>query len=106
MILYEGKLLHLLTLGCRDLGSSSLVVFKAVLIRYATKIVISRIHNTSNNALFQEVGLLAQSLAVLHKCMLLFCVLVQWHVLTGNVPSYLTRLSHYAPKIQQQLSWF
>ena len=32
-ILYEGKLLNLLTLACRDLGSSSLVVFKAVLIR-------------------------------------------------------------------------
>ena len=36
-ILYEGTLLHLLTLGCRDLGSHSLVVFKAVLIRYGTK---------------------------------------------------------------------
>jgi len=32
----RSKLLHLLTLGCRDLGSSSLVVSKAVLIRYAT----------------------------------------------------------------------
>ena len=31
--LYEGKFLKLLTLVCRDLGSSSLVVFKAVLIR-------------------------------------------------------------------------
>ena len=31
-ILYEGKFLQLLTLACRELGSSSLVVFKAVLI--------------------------------------------------------------------------
>ena len=30
-ILYEGKFLQLLTLSCRDLGSSSLVIFKAVL---------------------------------------------------------------------------
>ena len=31
-----------------------------------------KIHNTSDNTLFQDVGLLAQSLAVLRECMLVF----------------------------------
>ena len=66
------------------------------------------IHNTSEDVLFQDVGLLAQSLAVLCECMLLFCVPVQRHVLTGNIASYPTHcLSHCAPKVQQQtlLAW-
>jgi len=37
----------------------------------------NRIHNTSDDVLFQEVGLLAQSLAVIHEYMLLSCVPVQ-----------------------------
>jgi len=42
--------------------------------------VIYRIHNTSDDALFQEVDLLAQSFSVLHEYMLLFRVPVQRHV--------------------------
>ena len=52
--------------------------------------VIHRIHNTSDDALFQEMCLLAQSLAVFHKYMLLYRVPVQRHILTGNVTSDLT----------------
>jgi len=45
-------------------------------------------HNTSDDALFWEVSLLAPSLAVLREYMLYFCVPVQRHILTGNVPTY------------------
>jgi len=52
--------------------------------------IIYRIHSISDDALFQEVGVLAQSLAVLCEYMLLIRVPAQRDVLTGNVPSYPT----------------
>jgi len=50
-IVYGGKLLQVLTTGCRAHASSSLVHFKAVHIQYATKITLD---NTSDGTLFQR----------------------------------------------------
>jgi len=63
-------------------------------------------HYNCNNVLFQDVGLLAQSLAALCKCLLLFRAALQQHILTGSVPSYPTQQSFIAgaPKIQQILA--
>jgi len=47
---------------------SSLVVFIPVLIHFTANNIIatkSKVHNTSDDALFQNVGLFAQSLAIL-----------------------------------------
>jgi len=52
-IVYGGKLLQILTTGCRAHASSSLVFFKAVHIQYATKITLD---NTSDGTLFQRCG--------------------------------------------------
>jgi len=59
----------------------------------------SKVHNTSDDTLFQNVGLLAQSLAtlidnrdIINLCYTLqiFYIPVQWHILTENIPNYPT----------------